>query len=328
MEMRDISMPKIEAPDDVLVKVIITGICGSDMHNLLGEATGISYPLIAGHEMTAEVVEFGPDVKGLETGDHVIMNPVISCGYCYPCSIGRNNICENLKARGAHFDGCMREYMVLKRRTVHKISREIPWENAALVEPFTIAGQSSSRAGVTAGDTVYIVGAGPIGLCIMIMCKLLGARVIICDIIDSRLARAEKLGADYTINVKRQNAGEAIKSFGLHGVTVGFDAAANPDVIADLIKLMLPAGRIVSLSFHNDPVPVSLVDITKKELTILGSRLSVNQFDRIIKIFEEKKINGTPLVSAVFDFDHIIDAFNEVKNNKEKNCKVLIRINT
>jgi L-gulonate 5-dehydrogenase len=221
----------------------------------------------------------------------------------------------------------MREYMVLKRRTVHKISREIPWENAALVEPFTIAGQSSSRAAVTAGDTVYIVGAGPIGLCIMIMCKLLGAEVIVSDIIDSRLALAEKLGADYTINIKRQNAGEAIKSFGLHGVTVAFDAAANPNVIADLIKLMLPTGRIVSLGFHNEPIPVSLVDITKKELTILGSRLSVNQFDRIIRLFEEKRIDGTPLVSAVFDFDHIVDAFNEAKNNKEKNCKILIRIN-
>jgi L-gulonate 5-dehydrogenase len=327
MEVREIQEPKIAAPDDILVKVMITGICGSDMHNLLGESRGINYPLIAGHEMAAEVVRMGAEVQGLEVGDHVIMDPVIACGHCYPCSIGRKNICENLKARGAHFNGCMCEYMVLKKDTVHRISRDIPWEKAVLVEPFTIAGQSTARASVTAGDTVYIAGAGPIGLCIMTMCKLLGAYVIISDIIESRLVLAKRLGADLTVNVKEKDLRTTIMSSGLHGITAAFDAAGNPDGMAELIGLVLPAGRIVSLSFHNEPVPVSIVDITKKEISILGSRLSMNQFDRIIKLFEENKIDGSPLVSAIFDFDHIIDAFNEAKNNKEKNCKILVRIN-
>jgi L-gulonate 5-dehydrogenase len=113
MEIRELPMPVIQAPDEVLVKVMMAGICGSDMHNFLGESSGIAFPLVAGHEMVAEVLEIGSDVRGLETGDHVIMDPVISCGYCYPCSIGRNNVCENLKDRGAHYDGCMQEYMVL-----------------------------------------------------------------------------------------------------------------------------------------------------------------------------------------------------------------------
>jgi L-gulonate 5-dehydrogenase len=328
MEMRDIPRPSIQAPDEVLVKVMMAGICGSDMHNYLGEASGIKYPLIAGHEMSALVEETGSGVRGLKPGDHIVMDPVISCGYCYPCSVGRGNVCENLKARGSHYDGCMQEYMVLKRGTVHKINESIPWEKASLVEPFTIAGQCTSRAAVRAGDTVYIVGAGPIGLCILMMCKLLGAETIISDILASRLDLALKLGADHVINLKNEEPAEAIKALpGVHGVTAAFDAAGHPAVFTQLVKLVLPAARIVSLGFHPDPAPLSIVDITKKELTIVGSRLSVNQFDRIIKLFEENKIDGTPLVSGIFDFRDSVKAFEDIRNNKEAHCKVLIKIN-
>jgi L-gulonate 5-dehydrogenase len=328
LEMRELPIPAVQAPDDVLVKVMMAGICGSDMHNYLGESSGIPYPLVAGHEMAALVLETGSGVMGLEAGDHVILDPVMSCGYCYPCSIGRSNVCENLKARGSHYDGCMQEYMVLKRRTIHKISRSIPWEKAALVEPFTIAGQSTSRAAVSAGDTVYIAGAGAIGLCILLMCRLLGARVIIADIIASRLELASKLGADHVINLKTDDPLELIKKMpGIHGITVAFDAVGHPAVFAQLVKLALPAARILCLGFTSEPSPVSLADITKKELTILGSRMSVNQFDRIINLVEEGRLDGTPLISGIFDFKDGVRAFQELIENKAAHCKVLLRIN-
>ncbi|MDR1252038.1 MAG: zinc-binding alcohol dehydrogenase family protein [Treponema sp.] len=328
LEMRELPMPAIQAPDDVLVKVMMAGICGSDMHNYLGESSEIAYPLVAGHEMAALVLETGSEVKGLESGDHVVLDPVMSCGYCYPCSIGRNNVCENLKARGSHYDGCMQEYMVLKRRTIHKIAQSISWEKAALVEPFTIAGQSTSRAAVSAGDTVYIAGAGPIGLCILLMCKLLGARVIIADIIAPRLELAANLGADYTINLQTEDPFETIKKMpGIHGVTVAFDAIGHSAIFAQLVKLALPAARILCLGFISEPSPVSLVDITQKELTILGSRMSMNQFDRIIALVEEGRLDGTPLISGIFDFKDGARAFQELIENKTAHCKALLRIN-
>ena len=328
LELVDVPMPEIKAPNEVLVKVMFAGICGSDMHNYLGESSGITYPLVAGHEMAAEVVETGSEASDLRVGDHVVMDPVVSCGHCYPCSIGRGNICENIKSRGSHCDGCMQEYMVLKRGTIHKISSGIPWERAVLVEPFTIAGQCTSRAAVTAGDTVYIAGGGPIGLCIMLMCKLLGAQVIIADVLESRLEFAKKLGADYAVNLTKQKPAEAIKNCGdIRGVTVAIDAAGNPTVIAELVNFILPTGRIISLGFHSQPCPIPLVAVTKKELAILGSRMSVNQFDRVIKLFEENKIDGSPLISGIFDFEHSADAFNEAINNKASNIKTLIRVN-
>jgi L-gulonate 5-dehydrogenase len=253
-------MQKIQAPDEVLVKVMITGICGSDIHNFLGESSGVAYPLIAGHEMAAEVIETGAEVQGLKPGDHVVMDPVMSCGYCYPCSIGRGNVCENLKARGTHYDGCMQEYMVLKRKTIYKISSAIPWEKAVLVEPFTIAGQSTSRVGLSAGDTAYIAGAGPIGLCILLFCKLLGAQTIIADVIQSRLDLAKKLGADHVINLKNQDPAEAIKAMpDVSGISAGFDAVGHPAVFAQICKLARPAARIACLGFHPDAAPLPLV---------------------------------------------------------------------
>jgi L-gulonate 5-dehydrogenase len=327
LELRELPVPVIQDYDDVLVKVMMAGICGSDMHNYLGESSRIAYPLVAGHEMAALVLETGSGVKGLEAGDHVILDPVMSCGYCYPCSIGRSNVCENLKARGAHYDGCMQEYMVLKRRTIHKISRSIPWEKAVLTEPFTIAGQSTSRAAVSAGDTVYISGAGPIGLCILMMCKLLGATVIISDIIASRLELASKLGADHLINLKTEDPFDAIKKLpGVHGITVAFDAVGHPSVFAQLIKLALPAARILCMGFTAEPSPVSIADITNKELTILGSRMSVDQFDRIIKLIEDGRLDGTSLISSIFDFKDGVRAFEELRENKAAHCKVLLRI--
>ena len=327
LELADIEMPKIKAPNDVLVKVMMAGICGSDMHNYLGETSGIAYPLIAGHEMAAEVVETGAEASDLAIGDHVIMDTVLSCGHCYPCSIGRNNVCENIKSRGSHYDGCMQEYMVLKRGTVHKINSGISWEKVALVEPLSIAGQCTARASVTAGDTVYIAGAGPIGLCILMICKLLGANVIISDIISSRLDLASKLGADYTINLKENDLVDAVKTLpGVRGVTVAIDAVGIPQVFEKLPRLVLPTARIVSLGFSAAPLSLSMVDITKKEITIVGSRMSINQFGRIIKLVEENRIDATPLITGIFDFKDSLNVFEELRNNKTVHCKVLLRI--
>jgi L-gulonate 5-dehydrogenase len=114
---------------------------------------------------------------------------------------------------------------------------------------------------------------------------------------------------------------------GVHGISVAFDAAGHPAAFARLAELALPAARIVSLGFDLEAAPISLADITKKELTIFGSRLSMNQFDRIIKLFEENKLDGTQLISGIFDFDDSLKAFEAIRNNKASHCKVLIRIN-
>jgi L-gulonate 5-dehydrogenase len=325
MEFRDIPKPKIEDYDDILVKIIITGICGSDIHMFLGESI-VKYPHILGHEMVAEVAEIGSGVKDFVPGDHVILDPFIGCGHCYPCSISRPNICENLETHGGSIHGCMREYMIIKQNILYKISKDIPWEKAALVEPFSIAGQSTSRANITAGDVVYVAGSGPIGLCILLMCKTLGATVVISDFVESRLVLAKNLGADFTINLKSEKVEEAVKKMPICGFTAAFDAVGHPTILPQLVNLVLPCARIVTIGFSKEPSRIAIGDITTKELTILGSQLSANQFNRIISLFENGRLDGTPLITGVYAFDDVIEVFKNIEENKEKNCKVLIRI--
>ncbi|MBF7097303.1 zinc-binding alcohol dehydrogenase family protein [Alkalibacter mobilis] len=325
LEMREIDKPKLKSSEDVLVQVMRGGICGSDMHNYHGVSSGIAYPLIAGHEMAGKVVEVGENAKDFAPGDHVIMNPVIACGECYPCSIGRENVCENLKARGAHHDGCFSEFIVINRNRLHKISKEISWDIAALVEPFTIAGHSTSLANVHEGDVVYIAGAGPIGICIAMVCKMLGATVIISDLVQERLDLAKIQGADFIVNSNMNSVEQVLMDNDLHGITVAIDAAGVPEIFVSFFDLVLPAGRIVSLGFSDKPVPFKQVQITKKELSIFGSRLSANQFPRVIEWFEKGLIDPRPLISNIFDFDDAAKAIEEVDKNPSTNCKVLLK---
>jgi len=325
LEIRDIPIPKIKASDEILVKVMAAGICGSDMHNFHGTASGIPYPVIPGHEMSGQVVETGSNVKNIAIGDHVVADVVSACGHCYPCSIGRKNVCENIKARGSHMDGCFCEYIVIKAADVYRCPENISWQRAALIEPYTIGGQCASVAKVKSGDVVYIIGAGPIGICIMQICKLLNATVIISDLFDKRLKRAKEMGADFIINPKKENPEEVIpKIKNIRGITVAVDTVGIPSIFEMLVKMILPAGRIVSLSFSADPVSILPVDITKKEIMICGSRMSCDQFPKVIRYFEENKIDGTKLISKVFPFSEVLEAFHEAESNPEQNCKILI----
>lgn len=325
LAFKEIPLPKIQAADEILVKVMAAGICGSDLHNFHGTASGIPYPIIPGHEMSGRVVAVGDGVKDVMVGDHVTADVVSACGHCYPCSLGRRNVCENIKARGSHIDGCFCEYMVIKATDVYPYSKDIPWQRAALIEPYTIGGQCAAVGRVKKGDVVYITGAGPIGICTMQICKLLNATVIISDLFDTRLLLAEEMGADIIINAKKEKPEKVIAKLpGVQGITVAVDTVGVPCVFESLVKMILPTGRIVSLSFSANPVSIFPVDITKKEIEICGSRMSCNQFPKIIKYFEEGKIDGTKMISKVFPFSEAIEAFREAEINAEQNCKILI----
>lgn len=325
LEIKEVPVPRIKASDEILVKVKAAGICGSDIHNLHGAVSGIPYPIIPGHEMSGEVVETGSGVKDIAVGDYVTADVVSACGHCYPCSIGRKNVCENIRARGSHMDGCFCEYIVIKAAEAYRYPKTIPWQRAALIEPYTIGSQCASIAKIKKGDVVYIIGAGPIGICIMQICNLLGATTIISDLFDQRLERAKEMGADFIINSNKENPQEVIPRLtDLRGITVAVDTVGIPSIFESLVKLVLPTGRIVSLSFSSNPVTILPVDITKKEIEICGSRMSCNQFPKVIEYFHTNQIDGTGLISKVYPFSEVLEAFKETDSNPAPNCKILV----
>ena len=161
-EMRETEIPEPK-DNEVQIKMMAAGVCGSDIHIYKGENPNSRYPLIPGHENVGLVTKVGADCKNIKVGDHVVIDYVIRCGECYQCKHGRGNVCEHVLVRGSGTNGGWREYWCVEEPYVYKTDDSIPWKDAALIEPLTIGEHSTSRAGVCEDDVVFILGTGTIG---------------------------------------------------------------------------------------------------------------------------------------------------------------------
>lgn len=319
--------PEQASKGELLIQVKAMGICASDMHAYHGSSALVSYPRIIGHEVVGEVVDTGEEVAGLQRGDRVVMDPVIFCGECYACRAGRQNVCRNLQVRGVHVDGGFLEYLILPAESVHKFPGDIPWEEAVLIEPFTIAAQTLSRGRVTGNDTLVIFGAGPIGLVILQRAKSLGIKVAITDIVKERLNLARKLGADLVINSLEEDLIKMVIGFTEgEGPSVVVEAVGMPRLLEQAIEMASPAGRIVNLGFSSQPSQITELSIVKKELEIIGSRLHNNKFPEVIGWLERKEVNPKPLVSHVFDFLKVQEAIALIETKPQETSKVILRL--
>lgn len=325
LRVADLEVPSINQPDQVLVKVKRAGICGSDMHIYHGTNPLATYPRILGHEIAGEVVEIGEEVAGLEAGDHVVVEPIRYCGTCYACRKGRPNVCKELSVFGVHEDGGMREYFVLPARQLHKVNPDLPWEEAVLAEPYSIGAQAVWRGNVESGDFVFIHGCGPIGICILKMAKLAGATVMMSDLKQERLAFAKDNGADIVVSPLEENVLEKLLDVTAgEGANVVIDAVCLPQTVEQSIELASVAGTIVILGFDERPAQIPQLPITKKELTIVGSRLQTNQFAKVVQLLNEGKLKENGLITHRFPIDEAQQAFTFVEQNPETVRKALI----
>jgi len=319
-------MPKINLGNEVLIKVKVAGICGSDMHIYHGTSPVATFPRVIGHEFVGEVVETGNNVEKVKVGDKVTVEPIVYCTQCYACRSGRQNVCEKLEVLGVHRDGGYQEYVVLPDSNVYKFDEKLDWEEAVLIEPFTIAAQATWRGDVKKDDFVYIIGAGPIGLCILQYAKYKGAKCIISDLDEDRLKQAKELGANYILNPSKINVVEKIMDITKNmGANVTIDAACLPITFEQAIEVTSVAGRIVVLGFIDKPSNIPQLPITKKELTICGSRLQTNKFSEVIELFNNNKLEPKKLISHVFKFSDINEAIKLIENQTEKTCKVILK---
>ncbi|WNC13705.1 zinc-binding alcohol dehydrogenase family protein [Brevibacillus brevis] len=321
----EVEKPGIGQPTDVLVKVRRVGICGSDMHIYHGTNPLATLPRVVGHEVAGEVVEVGPEVKNVKVGDHVVVEPIRYCGECYACRKGRPNVCASLSVFGVHEDGGMREWFVLPEKQLHVVDAGLPWEEIVLAEPYTIGAQAVWRGQVEQGETVLIQGAGPIGICILKMAKLQGARVMITDLSDERLDFAKENGADVTVNASREDVREAVARWtGGEGVNVAIDAVCLPMTFELSVDVVSPAGTVVVLGFDERPSAIPQLPITKKEVTIVGSRLQTSQFSQVVRLLNEGKLRHNGLVTHTFPLERVQEAFDYVEKNPDKVRKALI----
>lgn len=323
---QEVDMPKIETSKDVLVKVKAAGICGSDVHIYHGTSPVATYPRVMGHEVVGIIEEVGKDVTKVKKGDHVIVDQILNCGKCYPCSIGRPNICCHLKVRGVHTDGGYREYLTAPEDAMHIIPESIPFHDAIMIEPLSIAFQARSRAQVTDNDIIFILGAGALGKSMIKAMSLTKATIIVADVFDDKLEEAKNLGAHYTVNAKKENMIETVRKLsGGYGPTVSIDAAGISSSLADLAEVTCNAGRVITMAFSEEPSQIAMFKITAKELDIRGSRLQNNKFEEVIDAVKNGLIDISGLVSHKIPFEKTKEAF-ELIDSKDPSVKKIALI--
>ncbi|MDQ0252925.1 L-gulonate 5-dehydrogenase [Evansella vedderi] len=325
IEVTEKEKPVLNHPNDVLVKVKLVGICGSDMHIYQGTNPLATYPRIIGHEVTGEVVEIGSEVTSLNVQDKVVLEPIDTCGQCYACRNGRQNVCNQLEVYGVHREGGMQEYIVVPEKNLHKVQKNIPFEEAVLVEPLTIGAQANWRGQVQEGDTVFIQGAGPIGICCLKIAKVKGATCFISDLSEERLEFAKQCGADEVINAGKQDVEKVIMDLTAgEGANVVIDAVCRPQTFALSVNVASNAGRVVVLGFDKKPSQIPQLPITKKEVTIVGSRLQSNQFPKVVTLMNDGKLNVNNMVTHHFEIDQIKEAMNFIEEHPNEVRKAVI----
>jgi L-gulonate 5-dehydrogenase len=325
LEIQEHPVPIVNNPDDVLIRVKAVGICGSDLHAYDGSLTTIRYPRMIGHEVVGEVIEVGSAVSHVKQGDHVAMDPVVSCGNCLPCRNGRRNVCRDVKCMGVAAEGGAAEYIVLPALNVVKMPRDLSWKDAVLAEPFTIGANATTQARVKAEDVVLVMGAGTIGLVSMQAAKQRGAKVMIADIVDIRLELAKKLGADKVVNTKKEDLAVAVNEFtGGEGITVFIDAVGAAWALIQGMELAAPTARIVALGLSGDELKFPQALISKKELELVGSRMHSNRFPEAIRWISEGKVQTGPMVTHAFPFTEAQAAFDLLEKSPQTTCKVLL----
>lgn len=323
--INEVEKPQIVNATDVLVKVKRVGICGSDIHIYHGTNPLATLPRVIGHEVTGEVVEVGQDVKNIKAGDHVVVEPIRYCGECYACRKGRPNVCEKLSVFGVHEDGGMREWFVLPEKQLHVVDSSLPWEEIVLAEPYTIGAQATWRGEVEEGDTVLIQGAGPIGICVLKMAKLMGAMVMITDLSEERLAFAKENGADVTVNAGSEDIRKRAREWtNGNGANVVIDAVCLPMTFELGLDVVSAAGRVVVLGFDERTAAISQLPITKGEVEIKGSRLQTYQFPKVVKLLNEGKLRHNGLVTHTYKLDDVQAAFDFIEQHPEQVRKALI----
>jgi L-gulonate 5-dehydrogenase len=326
VEIVDIPKPVIEKDNDVIVKITSGGICGSDMGIYKGTNSLATYPRIIGHEFGGIVAEVGKNVTKVKVGDKVAVDPVISCGHCYACSIGRHNVCSTLEVMGVHRDGGFTEYVKAPENNIHKFNVDFDESLLGLVEPYTIGVEINNRGQIHKGDKVLIMGSGPIGICAMQVAKRNGAQVMMTDLVKERLMKAKSMGADEVVLVSEENLEERIATFtDGEGIPVVIDTVCVPSSFEQSVKLACPAGRVVVIGLNGKPSEIVMADITKKELTIVGSRLNCNCFDEVIAGFEDGSLQPDQLKTKAFNYKDIMDAINMIQEHPQEVLKVVLK---
>lgn len=318
-------------PGQVLVKVGMGGICGSDLHYFHNGGFGtvrIKEPMVLGHEVAGTVVATAPGVENVRIGDKVAINPSRPCGACKFCLEGLPNQCLDMRFYGSamrtpHVQGAFRNMLLCEATQCVKVAAHVPLRLAALAEPFSVGLHGVSRAGPLLGKRVLVSGCGPIGVLAIAAARVHGAAEITAtDVVDEPLAFARAMGADHTINVAQDKAWVSRYSADKGTFDVMLECSGNERALRDGLEVMRPRGVVVQLGLGGDvSIPQNMV--VAKELSICGSFRFHAEFALAVRLINEGRVDLSPVVSHTFPMQQAREAF-ELASDRKQAMKVLI----
>lgn len=317
---------RIVAPgrQDIRLRVAYCGICGTDVHIARGAMESrVRTPQVIGHEMSGIVEEVGADVEGFAVGDGVVVRPLDSRGET-PADRGMSHICRDLKFLGIDTPGAFQAFWTVPAFTVHRLPPGVDLRLAAMVEPLAVATHSIRLGEVRAGETVVVIGGGPIGLMIGLAAQAVGANVVVSEINEHRLALGSAFGFDCVNPNQRDIAAYIEELTNGAGADVVFEVSGSASGAAVMTKLAGLRSRIAVVAIFPEPTPISLFDLFWKELRLCGLRVYEREdFERAITLVADEPNRFEPLVTSIEPLERLPNLF-ETLGERSSDIKILV----
>ncbi len=314
-----------EKTGEALLKIHRIGICGTDLHAYTGNQPFFKYPRILGHELAAEILEIGENEQGLKAGDKVIIMPYVSCGECIACENGKTNCCKNIQVLGVHADGGMQE-VISVRQDLLLPANDFTYDEMAIVEPLAIGAHAIRRADIKKGETIVVMGCGPIGIGLMKLAQIRGAKVIAMDVNPTRLEYAKKeIGVDYIVNVT-ENPVDKVEAItkGEMAATV-FDATGNKKALESGPDYMAHGGKFVLVGLFKGELNFEHPKIHAKETTLMCSRNATLEDFKFVTD-NLKSFPTDSFITHRVKFDEMIDNFDSWLLAESNVIKAMIEV--
>lgn len=328
MELADLPDPGDPGPGEVLVRPEAVGLCGSDFHYFLGHLGLELYPRVQGHEFAGVVEAVGPESPAhLRAGERVAIWPLTACGQCYPCRIGRRNVCANIRLVGIHRDGALQERLRVPADQVFPVGDQDP-ALAALIEPVSIAVRAVVRARIEAGEKAVVFGAGPIGQAVATAAIDRGATVLLLDRVPSRVEHGKAVGAELLVLDEGVDAVAAAREWaGEEGPEVVFEATGVPEVAQTAVQLVSHAGRVVVVGLSAHDAPLRVGDLAFKEIDVLGvSCCNGDEFAEAVSLVARRQDALRGLVTHEFPLGEAPAAIDYAMRHPAEVMKAVIRL--
>ncbi|WP_209123965.1 NAD(P)-dependent alcohol dehydrogenase [Alkalihalobacillus sp. BA299] len=331
IEIQEKDIPK-PSPNEVLIKVKSVGLCGSDVHYYEHGRIGsfiVEKPIILGHESAGEVVEIGSNVKNLSVGQRVTVEPGVTCGVCEYCKSGKYNLCPEVEFLATPpYDGAFCEYIAIRSDFVYPIPDQMTFDEAAMAEPISVGIHAVRRGRLQPGETVVIMGMGPIGILTAAVAKAAGASKIIgVDLEESRLEVSKKMGVTHTVNLKQDNLLEKINLLtNGKGVDLALETAGNANALKSALSAVKRGGRVVIVGMPpEDVATLNISNIVGGEIDIYGVFRYSNTYQTAINMIENSELDLKNIMTHYYSLDEMEEAFEKAITDKTNAIKIMVR---